>query len=487
MECLRREFLCGSSRALKMESNFDAINERECIVCLFDLHLSAAGCHCSPDRYACLNHAKQLCSCAWNTKFFLFRYDISELNVLVEALEGKLSAVYRWARQDLGLTLSSYISKENRKIPGFNSKLSHSSEGNVLNGLNSKPLPSLKNLGGADNAAGIHLNSTANLGETLVLQKELPSKALPLEGMRVPSSKNHVENQRLQIMKEEPVLSAPSSGIPISHPSQEDRNRTGNLASSKSELERNMFPGHGNVILLSDDEGEELKKPVLDIAQGTSCVRNSEDLEKLTVSDARVNTCNYAKDSVLTTPTTNAAVLGEGNAISSVDVETKNSSSFSMFAKDEDHGKGGILIGSNPTDCSFHVGSTSTDSDRKAQYSSPTGETSDIIVVNAGSYLQHPPSHISGKPNGEDNHEKMGPAASSKLDNARTVGGNPSCSQNNLDRYFRQKGPRIAKVVRRVNCIVEPLEFGVVLSGKLWCNRQAIFPKGMFYFKYSQS
>ncbi|GFQ01966.1 putative lysine-specific demethylase jmj16 [Phtheirospermum japonicum] len=113
MERVRRDFLCKSSQALKMESSFDADNERECCVCLFDLHLSAAGCHhCSPSKYACLNHAKQLCSCSWSAKFFLFRYEIDELNILVEALEGKLSAVYRWARLDLGLALSSYVSKD---------------------------------------------------------------------------------------------------------------------------------------------------------------------------------------------------------------------------------------------------------------------------------------------------------------------------------------------------------------------------------------
>jgi hypothetical protein len=42
-----------------------------------------------------------------------------ELNILVEALEGKLSAVYRWARLDLGLALSSYVSQENM-LPGGN-------------------------------------------------------------------------------------------------------------------------------------------------------------------------------------------------------------------------------------------------------------------------------------------------------------------------------------------------------------------------------
>ncbi|GMP68082.1 hypothetical protein CsSME_00027819 [Camellia sinensis var. sinensis] len=49
---------------------------------------------------------------------------------------------------------------------------------------------------------------------------------------------------------------------------------------------------------------------------------------------------------------------------------------------------------------------------------------------------------------------------------------------NNMDRYFHQKGPRIAKVVRRINCNVEPLEYEIVHSGKLWCDSRAIFPKG---------
>ena len=458
MEHARREFLCGSSRALKMDTNFDAVNERECIVCLFDLHLSAAGCHCSPDRYTCLNHAKQLCSCAWNTKFFLFRYDISELKILVEALEGKLSAVYRWARLDLGLALSSYLSKDSLPIPGFNGKLSQFSEGTVLNELNSRPVPSLKKIGGAENATAIPPNSTGNIGEAFLLQKQVPSKALSdLEATKVYSS----GNQRLQFMKEESVSSALSLGNPVCHPSQQDMYDAINLASVSSELEKRTFPGHGNIILVSDDEGEEQKKPVLEIAKEASFAKHAEFVERLTDSDAKVNTCDYAKDSVLTVPATNAAALGEGNTPSLLNAETKNCPSFSIVAKDEDHGKGGmLLLGSNPSNCAFHIGSTSIDTDRNVQYVSTTRD---------------------GKSNGEDNNERIGPAASSKsIDNARTIAGNPSCSQNNLDRYFRQKGPRIAKVVRRVNCIVEPLDYGVVVPGKLWCNRQAIFPKGMY-------
>lgn len=94
-----------------MDEHFDATIKRECSICLFDLHMSAASCPCSADRYSCLNHAKQLCACPWSQKYFLFRHEMSELNLLAEALGGKLSSIYKWAREYLGLALSSSVSK----------------------------------------------------------------------------------------------------------------------------------------------------------------------------------------------------------------------------------------------------------------------------------------------------------------------------------------------------------------------------------------
>ncbi|KAB5568254.1 hypothetical protein DKX38_002047 [Salix brachista] len=117
MEDNRRRFLCTLSHSEKMDKNFDAVSKRECSICFYDLHLSAVRCSCSMDRYSCLNHAKQLCSCAWSEKIFVFRYEISKLNILIEALEGKLSAVYRWAREELKLSLCSYISKDGSQAP----------------------------------------------------------------------------------------------------------------------------------------------------------------------------------------------------------------------------------------------------------------------------------------------------------------------------------------------------------------------------------
>lgn len=84
-----------------MEKDFDLKNERECFSCFYDLHLSAACCKCSPDRFACLKHANLICSCALDSRFVLLRYTVDELKTLVEALEWELDALKAWALEDL--------------------------------------------------------------------------------------------------------------------------------------------------------------------------------------------------------------------------------------------------------------------------------------------------------------------------------------------------------------------------------------------------
>nr|GLL30743.1 putative lysine-specific demethylase JMJ16 isoform X1 [Ipomoea trifida] len=106
-EGMRQNYLCNTFQTQVMEKDFDANTKRECVICYYDLHLSAVGCECSPGRYTCLRHAKLLCSCAWSSRFLLYRYEMSELKTMVEALEGKLSAVHRWGKEKLGLTLHS--------------------------------------------------------------------------------------------------------------------------------------------------------------------------------------------------------------------------------------------------------------------------------------------------------------------------------------------------------------------------------------------
>lgn len=91
-ENFKRELLCNASQSRKMEEDFGCSVKRECFICFYDLYLSAAGCPCSPDKYSCLEHSKQICTCAWSSRFFLFRYDIAELNLLIKTLEGKVNS-----------------------------------------------------------------------------------------------------------------------------------------------------------------------------------------------------------------------------------------------------------------------------------------------------------------------------------------------------------------------------------------------------------
>ncbi|KAG7019443.1 putative lysine-specific demethylase JMJ14 [Cucurbita argyrosperma subsp. argyrosperma] len=81
----------------KMESETDCKSERECYACFYDLYLSSTSCKCSPDRYSCLKHASNFCSCPVGERCVLFRYSINELHTLVGALEGGLDPIKEWA------------------------------------------------------------------------------------------------------------------------------------------------------------------------------------------------------------------------------------------------------------------------------------------------------------------------------------------------------------------------------------------------------
>ncbi|XP_022142392.1 lysine-specific demethylase JMJ18-like isoform X2 [Momordica charantia] len=81
----------------KMESELDCKSERECYACFYDLYLSSASCKCSPDRFSCLKHASNFCSCPVDDRCVLFRFSINDLHTLVEALEGGLDAIKEWA------------------------------------------------------------------------------------------------------------------------------------------------------------------------------------------------------------------------------------------------------------------------------------------------------------------------------------------------------------------------------------------------------
>ncbi|KAI8007277.1 putative lysine-specific demethylase JMJ16 [Camellia lanceoleosa] len=324
-------------------------------------------------RDACLNHAEQLCSCSWSAKFFLFRYDINELDVLAKALEGKLSAVYRWGKQDLRLALSPYVSKDNPQFPGLIANLSCSSQ------------PSATSLKGT---------------EEKEMLDEIP-KSRGLKDVKASSTSPKssyefkVANCSSQKIKKEAFHLGHNLRTSFCQLSQEDD--TDNLARVKLEVKKkkSSFSGNDNVILLSDDEGEKSNMPLSEREKQTS-EKHTKHFERLSGFVNTMSASNCVKGSNLTSPVTKVKVMGEGDQNLLPDREKNKFPS-------------------------------STDFNKNVEDFSNTKEAGDC---------------------------------------------------NNMDRYFHQKGPRIAKVVRRINCNVEPLEYGIVHSGKLWCDSRAIFPKG---------
>ncbi|KAI3470687.1 hypothetical protein Pfo_027350 [Paulownia fortunei] len=468
MERVRREFLCKSSQALKMESSFDANSERECNVCLFDLHLSASGCHhCSPDKYACLNHAKQLCSCSWGAKFFLFRYDINELNILVEALEGKLSAVYRWARLDLGLALSSYVSKDNMQIPAVERKLSHTSQGLALKEISSLPeVDSSKEQ--KEQAYGGCLNSTKYIGSTHSSQIFMPPVVvLALENVKASSNlcSQKVESAKYSFpcKKENSLQLAPRYKTPSFQVSRVNSFKiasSDNLASEKFEAKHSSFPENKDVILLSDDEGDEPSKEP-SVVKGTS----QKTIQKPVCPDNMANLGSCINNPASTTTVTDPCVM----------LERKKHGSSSVCKKVEDHAEAERFVGANPSSSScIKFSLTGADSNKDVPRNKETPEY-DEANLDCGPKPQQTDDE---KSKSEDGHKKLEfDVELRSMDNMPTVS-SPSGHQNNLDRHYHQKGPRIAKVVRRINCNVEPLDFGAVHAGKLWCDSRAIYPKG---------
>ncbi|KAK1260605.1 putative lysine-specific demethylase JMJ14 [Acorus gramineus] len=122
MEKKRRDCLPLPLQARKMHRDFNS-TERECFTCFYDLHLSAANCECTPDRFACLNHAKLPCPCEPAKRVFLFRYDMDELDILVNALELNLDAVRLWAPSNLDLVLPCPTEKLEDSEPGLQKPL----------------------------------------------------------------------------------------------------------------------------------------------------------------------------------------------------------------------------------------------------------------------------------------------------------------------------------------------------------------------------
>ncbi|XP_073012098.1 lysine-specific demethylase JMJ703 [Typha latifolia] len=520
LEHARRENLCCSSQSRKMDDDFDA-SDRECVVCHYDLHLAAVSCPCYSDRFACLIHAKQLCSCAWSTRSFWFRYEISELNVLVDALGGKLSAVHRWGISYLGLNLSSYVNKDKAQESKPVIKITKEGKKQDDKGqINPGSLnDTAKGYGSPQESKASVLQSS--FPEVRKVREKVTPVAASHKNVHCPSIQR-TESTSLSVSKEPIIrgvflpqiveesstqsvegcrsLGSSSSYSSANLPSSEGTTSTSSSSSeatndrhfSKSSLkvmkpDKILLSGTRDVIPSNDGNHKGPDKTLFDKSNQEPLRESSKSSERWTDCDVKVTFSNSHKDTILLTPETNTSTMNEKDSNM---LEKSCNLSDLPFVDDRHQGGGTCLknfsgplnqqvVRLSPQDISLCTNSSGASISKPIAKFLGVKEACDSSRADISGHLQ---AH---RDSGTPNEESMRGKTELFSDHDMVDRGNlvatspPSCSENSLDRCNRlQKGPRMAKVVRRINSTVEPLEYGIVLSGKLWSTSQAIFPKG---------
>lgn len=287
-----------------------------------------------------------------------------------------------------------------------------------------------------------------------------------------------------------PVLSDPNASINVCQLLQEDKSNGEGLVTANpnvkklqsSELVKTVSAG----IKSKDSE-----IPTTSTRKGSQSNRH----ERLMNPAEKMNLCQNLELKV-TTPGTTAAVMGEWNdnvlvsretdyypCQSSGKIEDQGLRILSIAASlgmksQEDyldanvdrHAKNSLVRIQNTDDTGRHL---IADIDKNCKDSRTRIDGSDTSVGSEVTSVQLLKSHYYRRIDSEDKNN-VGPVGIEK-----TVTENGVREKDHWDRNFRQKGPRMAKVVRRISCNVEPLEYGSIVPEKAWCNSEAIYPVGM--------
>ncbi|XP_062220666.1 lysine-specific demethylase JMJ703-like [Phragmites australis] len=478
MELKQRQNICSPTQSRKMDAEFDS-TDRECALCYYDLHLSASGCPCCPEKYSCLAHAKQLCSCDWDKRFFLFRYDVNELNILADALGGKLSAIHKWGVSDLGLSLSSCVKREQvldsktvrrstdgpRRsymsqvstvllVPSFSCNEQKNNGHKMLNSASPETnnvCPSAEQLK-SENASALkwpcmknELSCTLNSGIGQLQYNGGPGdhrNSSP--SLSVPSGQSFSSNVVTSSLSTSGESMRSAHGLAMFKESKESSSRFGNCTSSLGE-------NHNRPPILVDHATN--MKPSL---------QSSNNSHRLMASNCNATLHHSYSDQVLATPETNASVT----VMTEKDSSQASTASSLQFVETVSRAQ-----------------SVSQEASATIFASKPLVDPSLVKSVyggfSSGSARLGRPSSGNQQPNDGWIQTKSGSLSGVDV-NAR--GHSAVLVQPALENHDRnggaQKGPRIANVMHRFKCSVEPLEIGSVLSGKLWSSSQAIFPKG---------
>jgi len=474
-ELEQRKNLCSPSQSRKMDAEFDS-TDRECAFCYYDLHLSASGCPCCPEKYVCLLHAKQLCSCDWDKRFFLFRYDVNELNILADALGGKLSAVHRWGVSDLGLSLSSCVKREKvndsktvrRSTDG--PRRSYMSQASTVSLVPSFVRSEQKDKGNkVPSSASPETNNASPSVEQMKSGNLSPSKE-PCDKAEVSCPTNNDTN-RLQCNGGLGDQKSSAPALSVSSSQSFSSNVVTRPFNSSSESTKSV---HGLAVLKGNREsfqtgdlrsslGEHHNRSPTMIHDGSNIkpsLESSNTYHRLVASDSNATLNHSDKDHALITPEANASVMFEKG---SSQVRTVSSQQFDKIVS---------RTQSASQEASGNVSASKTlivPSVAKTPQGSFTSASDHHGNVTSGNQQPN---------NGwlQRTHESQSAAEIRARGHPSTLA-QPALEMHNSN-GGAQRGPRIANVVHRFKCSVEPLEIGIVLSGRMWSSTQAIFPKG---------
>ncbi|KAG2536839.1 lysine-specific demethylase JMJ703-like isoform X2 [Panicum virgatum] len=443
MELAQRKDICSTSQCRKIDAEYDSA-DRECAFCYYDLHLSACGCPCSPEKYTCLVHAKQLCSCDWSKRLFLFRYDVNELNILADALGGKLSAIHRWGVSHLGLSLSSCVKREKEQ-----------------------DLKTLRRATDGPRRSYMTHASTVSLSSSLVCneQKSCGNKMLNSACSEMSTADPSADQLKLGNVspQKEPwvkndlacTLNTGASQLQYNGGPGGDKNTAPSLSVRAGQSSSNV----GTRSLSTSGEYNKnaySSLPVM-VDHRSNMKPSSEssiNSHGLMTSNTNASPCYSYKDKIHITPETNASVMTEKD---SNQIRAASSQHFVRTIS--------------------RAQTVSQEASVSVFASKPLPGPS--LVKNTYGGFSSSSAHL-GHPNFCNQQPNDGclQRKSESLSGREIRGNSPLFVQPGLENGSPQKGLRIANVVHRFKSSVELLEIGVVLSGRLWSSSQAIFPKG---------
>ena len=447
MELTQRKDICSPSQCRKIDAEYDSA-DRECAFCYYDLHLSACGCPCSPEKYTCLVHAKQLCSCDWSRRLFLFRYDVNELNILADALGGKLSAIHRWGVSHLGLSLSSCVKREKeqdlktlrRATDGpRRSYMSHASTVSLSPSLVCNEQKSCGNK--MLNSACSEMNTADPSAEQLKLGNVPPQKEPWVKNDLACILNTGASQLQYNGGPGGDKNSAPCLSVPAGQSSSSNVG-TRSLSTSGDYIKN----AYGSVPVMVDHRSN--MKPSSE---------SSINSHRLMTSNTNASLRYSYKDKIDITPETNASVKTEKD---SNQIRAASSQHFMRTVS--------------------RAQTVSQEASASVFASKPLPGPS--LVKNTYGGFSSSSAHL-GHPNFCNQQPNDGclQRKSESLSGREIRGNSPLFVQPGLENGSPQKGLRIANVVHRFKSSVELLEIGAVLSGRLWSSSQAIFPKGLFF------